>query len=95
MWFPNCEEFMSTHSLHPMHDSSQREGGKIGTQQHNKDRLGSNSGPMGTEDRRKDKYGSVHNHDAQGLLSDETVEVRKQWSSVRQRLRRRRRLGSR
>jgi hypothetical protein len=83
------------HSLHPIHDNSRLEGGKIGTQQHNKDRLGSNSGPMGTEDQRKDKYGSVHNQDAQGLRSEETGEVRKQWSSVRQRLRKRRRLGSR
>lgn len=86
---------MSTHAIHPAYDSSRREFGKNGTQQHNKDRLGSKSGPMGTEDRRKDKYGSVHNQDAQGLLSEETVEVRKQWSSVRERLRKRRRLGSR
>jgi hypothetical protein len=86
---------MSTHAYRPDYDSSRREGGKVGTQQHNKDRLGSNSGPMGTEDQRKDKYGSVHNQDAQGLRSDETVEVRKQWSSVRERLRKRRRLGSR
>jgi hypothetical protein len=76
-------------------NSSVREMGKVGTMQHNKDRIGSNSGPMGVEDQRKDKYGSVHNQDRQGLLSGETGEVRKEMKAARQKLQKRRRRGSR
>jgi len=76
-------------------NSSLRGNGKIGMQQHNKDRIGSNSGPMGTEDQRKDKYGSVHNQDALGLRSGETGEVRKTMTAARKKLQKRSRLGSR
>ncbi len=71
--------------------------GKIGTQQRNKDRLGSTSGPMGPEDQRKDKFGSVHNRDALGLLSAGTQQKREELSRVRRTLkgRRRHRCGSR
>jgi hypothetical protein len=85
--------------IHPMnrpaHDSSRREYGRCGTQQRNKDRLGSNSGPMGPEDQRKDKYGSVHNQDSQGLLSPETRQVRQEMNLLREKRRHRHRLGSR
>jgi hypothetical protein len=81
--------------IRPLNDSSQREHGRFGTQQRNKDRLGSNSGPMGPEDQRKDKYGSVHNQDSLGLLSPETRQVRQEMSLFREKHRHRRRLGSR
>jgi hypothetical protein len=72
-----------------------REAGRCGTQQRNKDHLGPNSGPMGPEDHRKDKYGSLHNQDPQGLRSPETQQVREELSQIRERGRRRHRLGSR
>ena len=86
---------MINRTTRPMQDSSRREGGRVGSQQHNKDRLGSNSGPMGPEDQRKDKYGSVHNQDLLGLLSPETRQVRAEISQFREKRRHRRRLGSR
>ena len=87
---------MSSKTQRPERNSSQRETGKTGMQQHNKDRLGANSGPMGVEDQRKDKYGSVHNQDAQGLQSGETQEVREELGAARRQARRRRhRCGSR
>jgi hypothetical protein len=86
---------MTNRFSRPFHDSSRREGGRFGSQQRNKDHLGSDSGPMVPEDRRKDKYGSVHNQDPLGLLSPETQRVREELHLVRQRLRRRRRRGSR
>ena len=87
---------MSHNSRRPERNSSRREIGKVGMLQHNKDRLGANSGPMGTEDQRKDKYGSVHNQDANGLRSDETQTVRDELGSARAKRRHRhRRLGSR
>ena len=70
---------------------NRRESGRIGTQQRNRDRLGSNSGPMGIEDQRKDKFGSRHNQDANGLLSDETARVRTELGEMRERMRRDRR----
>jgi hypothetical protein len=77
-------------------NSALRECGKSGMLQHNKDRMGSNSGPMGTEDQRKDKYGSVHNQDHLGLLSDATAQKREELGRQRLRMRRRKnRRGSR
>lgn len=70
--------------------------GKVGMLQHNKDRLGSRSGPMRMDDLRKDKFGSRHNQDPNGLQSDETNAVRASLVAVREKNRRRhRRLGSR
>ena len=87
---------MTRNSYRPQFNSSSREIGKTGMQQHNKDRMGSNSGPMGSEDQRKDKYGSTHNQDVHGLQSDETTKVRKELGAMRQKARHRhRRLGSR
>jgi hypothetical protein len=92
----HIERSSMTHGItRPMHDSNRREGGRFGTQQRNKDRLGSNSGPMGPEDRRKDKHGSIHNQDPLGLLSPETQRVREELSQFREKRRRRHRLGSR
>ncbi len=93
--FFSVRKIMSIQMMHPIHDSSRREAGRIGTQQRSKDRLGSNSGPMGPEDRRKDKYGSIHNQDSLGLRSPETQQVREELSQLRQKRRHRRRLGSR
>lgn len=86
---------MNSRTTQPQRNNSRREWGKIGTQQHNKDRLGSHSGSMGIEDRRKDKFGSVHNQDPQGLLSADTQIIREELSRSRQLHRRRTRLGSR
>ena len=88
---------MSRTSSRPAYASSSRENGKTGTQQHNRDKLGSKSGPMGKEDQRKDKYGSRHNQDAQGLQSEETAEVRNEMGAARSRLshKKRSRTGSR
>ncbi len=79
----------------PQRNSSQRENGKVGAQQHNKDRLGSKSGPMGKEDQRKDQFGSRQNETAQGLKSDETAEVRVEMGVAREHLQGRKRNGSR
>jgi len=79
----------------PAVNSSRRESGKSGMQQHNKDRMGSCSGPMGTEDHRRDKYGSRHNQDARGLRSPATGLVRKELAGARRKLKRRSRTGSR
>ena len=86
---------MISGNVRPVSNSSRREMGKVGMQQHNKDRLGATSGSMGAEDRRKDKYGSVHNQDRKGLRSPETQEVREALASVRRKLKGRKRLGSR
>ena len=86
---------MSHQINRPFQSSCDREIGKPGSQQRNKDKLGCNSGPMGAEDCRKNKFGSLHNQDAQGLSSPETQSVRKVLSCHRQKHHRRRRLGSR
>ena len=87
---------MSKVTSRPERNSSRRETGKVGMLQHNKDRLGSNSGPMGREDQRKDKFGTLHNQDPNGLRSDATQLVRNELGEQRQKSRsKRRRLGSR
>jgi hypothetical protein len=84
---------MRKSTLRPERNSSRREIGKVGLQQRNKDKLGSNSGPMGVEDRRKDKYGSLHNQDAQGLQSNETQELRATMAQARLKQSQRKRNG--
>jgi len=79
----------------PAVNSSLRESGKSGMQQHNKDRMGSRSGPMKAGDARRDKFGSRHNQDAEGLHSASTSLVRSEMGLVRAKQKRRRRTGSR
>lgn len=79
----------------PAVNSANRESNNSGKHHHNKDQIGSHSGPMGAEDARRDKYGSRHNQDAQGLQSPATTQVRDEMGLVRTAQKRRSRTGSR
>jgi len=86
---------IARNNQNPRLNSSRRENGKSGMQQHNKDRMGSRHGPMNAEDERRDKFGSKHNQDAQGLTSAATAEVRADMKQMHAHLKHRSRTGSR